>query len=779
MSLETILAWTTEAALDVGQASAAAAALIVFVLLMKRLIGCRLTPRWRYALGCVMLARLLWPAPLQSRWSILNWGLLRATAATAVIADERHLAGEEMIVSAPTAAASDIAWEMDDSELPPAIAPPAMASAGPVLEVVESREPEVNSLAAPPRPAPSGTAMQRMTAIAPALWLAVCGILLVHAGVSHVRFARRVRRRARPVSASAAKSLDECKTVLGVRRRVALFELDGLSSPAVFGFLRPRVLLPCGLAQGLSRDELRHVLLHELAHVRSIDVFWNWAIITARALHWFNPLAWLALRQFVADREVLRDAAALRALESGVTGDVTARRAYGHTLLKLAASLSQPRLSPGLVPLIHTEKEIHRRIIMIKTPLPKSARWLVNALGMGGLASLIALTFTIATAQADKPKELPPSPVPPVAPRSPAATTDPAVAAPAAAATEPAKPAPPPAIAIAAEPPATPAPSTVSPPGAPVSGQQRVEKIERRPGADEARVERRESIANRQQRLEQMEKKLAEIDEEMAKVKALSEKDGSPQYGQNIEALSRVRAELTNEFYRMKYLQELPAAAPGAGGGRAGMAGSVQGPPPTPYPPRPGRSAVGLPPPRTPGAAPSPDTQPVPAPPQLPQPPPYTQQAFPQLPQPPPYNTQQAFPQLPGPARSDREIGELRQQANEMRQAIDEMRRTIQDMGEAIKRLNARPAGGGASGGAASVGAGGPAVRGRDNFSTGKIELRRADLKKQLVELESALAKDGLEEGARARLGEQLDRVRKELSDAQNEPGAPAPERGR
>src|SRR5690606_8191191 len=75
-------------------------------------------------------------------------------------------------------------------------------------------------------------------------------------------------------------------------RETALVE-----SPAVFGLFRPCLLLPHGFAERLEPHEIRHVLLHEAAHLKRRDLVVNWLMALAQAIHWFNPLVWLAFRQ--------------------------------------------------------------------------------------------------------------------------------------------------------------------------------------------------------------------------------------------------------------------------------------------------------------------------------------------------------------------------------------------------------------------------------------------------------------------------------------------------
>src|SRR5262249_33274439 len=140
---------------------------------------------------------------------------------------------------------------------------------------------------------------------------------------------------------------------------VRVIESDWLRAPSVFGFVRPCLLLSRAVIEKLDDAELRLVILHELVHVQRRDVLLNWLLILLQALHWFNPLVWLAMRRLRSDRDLVCDAAILRRLS------VAERDAYGATLIRMVDSFSDAPLVPGLVPILNRKHEIHRRITMI------------------------------------------------------------------------------------------------------------------------------------------------------------------------------------------------------------------------------------------------------------------------------------------------------------------------------------------------------------------------------------------------------------------------------
>lgn len=105
--------------------------------------------------------------------------------------------------------------------------------------------------------------------------------------------------------------LREVAKALGLRRCPILLEGPVDFAPMVWGVWSQRVLLPKGFDEW-GDSKIRAVLLHELAHLERGDPLSLWIGHVARAFHWFNPLAWLALSRMRVDQERACDDTALR-----------------------------------------------------------------------------------------------------------------------------------------------------------------------------------------------------------------------------------------------------------------------------------------------------------------------------------------------------------------------------------------------------------------------------------------------------------------------------------
>lgn len=119
---------------------------------------------------------------------------------------------------------------------------------------------------------------------------------------------------------------------------VRVMRLSGIHSPGTFGWIRPVILLPPDYVQQ-DRNELEIVFCHELQHVKRRDFVFMSVASVSRALLFFHPAMWCAMRNLRLESELACDLA--------VVGDSPERRAtYAECLLRFArfnaARESQP-----------------------------------------------------------------------------------------------------------------------------------------------------------------------------------------------------------------------------------------------------------------------------------------------------------------------------------------------------------------------------------------------------------------------------------------------------
>ena len=107
-------------------------------------------------------------------------------------------------------------------------------------------------------------------------------------------------------------TLNRVRDALGMRGLPPVFTSSAIDGPVVVGVLRPRVILPDGLAESLASDALRDVLIHECAHIVRLDAWVGLLQRLAGAFFWPHPLVHYASGQLTRAREEVCDNHVLR-----------------------------------------------------------------------------------------------------------------------------------------------------------------------------------------------------------------------------------------------------------------------------------------------------------------------------------------------------------------------------------------------------------------------------------------------------------------------------------
>ena len=152
------------------------------------------------------------------------------------------------------------------------------------------------------------------------------------------------------------------KLRVAIPLRENIFIADDIKSPFVVGLIRPRIYLPCNL----SEKEQEYIILHEKHHIKRLDHVMKALAFIALAIHWFNPLVWVAFILAGKDMEMSCDEAVIRKVGSDVRAD------YSASLLTLATGR---RIIAG-TPLAFGEGDTKGRIHNL-SKWKKPAVWIV------------------------------------------------------------------------------------------------------------------------------------------------------------------------------------------------------------------------------------------------------------------------------------------------------------------------------------------------------------------------------------------------------------------
>ena len=204
----------------------------------------------------------------------------------------------------------------------------------------------------------------------------------------------RIVKRERPITDSEILDLlEDCKMQMGIQTIIGVVVSDRIKSPALFGFVRPRLLLPQGMLETFSHEELRYVFIHELAHLKQRDIYLGWLMALLHVVHWFNPLMWFAFGRMRADREMACDRLAISTMGPDEPPE------YGRTIVSLLESFSQVRYLPSVAGILEEPCQMERRIKMIADyKKTRRTRWAGAMLLLAVLACVVLTNAYVAKA---------------------------------------------------------------------------------------------------------------------------------------------------------------------------------------------------------------------------------------------------------------------------------------------------------------------------------------------------------------------------------------------
>jgi beta-lactamase regulating signal transducer with metallopeptidase domain len=154
-----------------------------------------------------------------------------------------------------------------------------------------------------------------------ALWLVGLGVVIVQWLHKHQKIQQFVHHASVVVEETWREELDTLARCIGLSQHVRLLVSDRVVIPMAWGVVHPAIVLPM-TACDWSAEQFRHVLLHELVHLKRRDVVFNLMQMVCCALYWYNPLVWHFSSRVSMYREQSCDD---RVLEHGVRPGVYAR----------------------------------------------------------------------------------------------------------------------------------------------------------------------------------------------------------------------------------------------------------------------------------------------------------------------------------------------------------------------------------------------------------------------------------------------------------------------
>ena len=197
-------------------------------------------------------------------------------------------------------------------------------------------------------------------------------------GLAYVKF---IKRSSVPVLDKLwTEKLKEVTNGIGLKTTVILKESHKVTSPITLGFLKPIIVFPIGLIQGIPTAQIEAIIAHEIGHIKRLDYVVNLLLSTLQVVYFFHPAYWWLYKQAEIEREYDCDQLAIEYIGNKLI------------LVKALSSVQELKL-PSFSPAMGFARKkslLLERIIRITQDKPKT-NWLSGIISM----LLITVAFVL------------------------------------------------------------------------------------------------------------------------------------------------------------------------------------------------------------------------------------------------------------------------------------------------------------------------------------------------------------------------------------------------
>lgn len=228
------------------------------------------------------------------------------------------------------------------------------------------------------------------------IWIFGIFVVMFFPVVSYVTLKRAIEEDETATSIQYGSIEHKARRMVGVGK-ISIKYSYYLDAPALIGVFRPIIVLPASM-KAIDEETLLHILLHEYVHYKHFHLWIQWAFWFVKAIHWFNPLVWIAHEWIKLDAEFACDDEVIRIL-----GEENKNR-YGHILIEVASDCEKSPYAMNAAGLIHQDKELRKRIARIGRAKRDSK--VLSVITITVILVMIPIFFTVQMTATEEIKEL-------------------------------------------------------------------------------------------------------------------------------------------------------------------------------------------------------------------------------------------------------------------------------------------------------------------------------------------------------------------------------------
>lgn len=289
---------TFAAVLNMSITASIAAVLIIF---FRWIFGRRLPKIFNYALWAIVLLRLIIPFSISSMFSVFNV----IPAPQTNITQRQHYYDTER----------SIPYRINHGNNSVEI------TAGDALSN------NINSSLPSPAPEASVDPLQVLAIAASWIWLVGAAGLLLFSMFTYFHTRNKLKI---AVLYKCDSLISHCSQKIKLKKKIQIYISDRIQTPIVCGLIQPRIILPSVFEQDLREAEIRHIITHELVHIKRFDYLIKPLSVLALCVHWFNPVIWMSFILSQKDMEMSCDEKVISVFDHDI------RKEYATSLIRLA-----------------------------------------------------------------------------------------------------------------------------------------------------------------------------------------------------------------------------------------------------------------------------------------------------------------------------------------------------------------------------------------------------------------------------------------------------------
>lgn len=217
--------------------------------------------------------------------------------------------------------------------------------------------------------------------ILPYAWLLVTLAFIVTFVIQYILFNKKIKNN-KCDDIIVNTILKNCLNELKIKKNIKIYYQDYNKLTSIFGVFNSKILISKEVLN-LDDESLKYIFMHELAHFKRKDLFFNLIMLLTVSVHFFNPIVWYIFKNIREDIELAADEYVVRKMNK------YEKKQYGLTLIHMLELNQTNKYAINFLCMSDTERNMGRRIKMIKNPLKNKIFGIVLVIFLMIVAAII------------------------------------------------------------------------------------------------------------------------------------------------------------------------------------------------------------------------------------------------------------------------------------------------------------------------------------------------------------------------------------------------------